>query len=358
MPTRLYQDYIKVDPNFIPVFSSNWDRVYPDKWQSFYPHDSFKTILTGVVQMLEKSSATKDMPQWMSGAYGTGKTYASFTIKHILEDQLESVEPYFTQNHMEALWARVKGIRAKGNILVVHKSSSAGIDSPNKLFNAITASVREALISRDYTYLGSASRYDKVLSILKDPNSSFYFAGAFNKYKARFTEYPAPEDVIADLEELPQEDALDLLDTVIQIAEEENYNWSSTPEEVINWLEDVRIGNDLYAIVMMWDEFTEFFKNNQNNITGLQEIATAAPRIRFYFFLITHSDVNQLIADQNARKIMQARFVSNQLRLGENTAFTLLGQALRHVTDLQQEWDGVVDTLWASVKRDSVTTLN
>ena len=41
--------------------------------------------------MLEKSSATKDMPQWMSGAYGTGKTYASFTIKHILEDQLESV---------------------------------------------------------------------------------------------------------------------------------------------------------------------------------------------------------------------------------------------------------------------------
>ena len=354
MPTRLYQDYIKVDPNFIPVFSSNWDRVYPDKWQSFYPHDSFKTILTGVVQMLEKSSATKGMPQWMSGAYGTGKTYASFTIKHILEDQLESVEPYFTQNHMEALWARVKGIRAKGNILVVHKSSSAGIDSPNKLFNAITASVREALISRDYTYLGSASRYDKVLSILKDPNSSFYFAGAFNKYKARFTEYPAPEDVIADLEELPQEDALDLLDTVIQIAEEENYNWSSTPEEVINWLEDVRIGNDLYAIVMMWDEFTEFFKNNQNNITGLQEIAHAAPRIRFYFFLITHSDVNQLIADQNARKIMQARFVSNQLRLGENTAFTLLGQALRHVTDLQQEWDGVVDTLWASVKRDSV----
>lgn len=353
MSTRLYQDYIKVDPNFIPVFSSNSDRVYPDKWQSFYPHDSFKTILTGVVEMLEKSSATKDMPQWMSGAYGTGKTYASFTIKHILEDQLESVEPYFTQNNMGALWARVKGIRAKGNILVVHKSSSAGINSQNKLFNVITASVRETLVSKGYTYLGSASRYDKVLSILKDPNASFNFVGAFNKYKARFTEYPTPQDVIADLEELPQEDTLDLLDTVIQIAEEENYNWSSTPEEVINWLEDVRIGNDLYAIVMMWDEFTEFFKNNQNNITGLQEIAHAASRIRFYFFLITHSDVNQLIADQNARKIMQARFVSNPLRLGENTAFTLLGQALRHEPDLQQDWNGIVDTLWASVKRGS-----
>lgn len=354
MSMRLYQDFIKVDPNFIPVFSSNSDRVYPDKWQSFYPHDSFRDVLTSVVEMLEKSSTTKDMPQWMSGAYGTGKTYASFTIKHILEDPLESIEPYFVQNKMESIWTRVKGIRAKGDILVVHKSSSAGIDSQNKLFNAITASVREALVTKSYSYIGSASRYDKVLSILKDPNSSFNFSGAFNKYKARFTEYSSPKDVIDDLENLPQEDTLDLLDIVIQIAEEENYNWSSTPEEVINWLEDVRIGNNIYAIVMMWDEFTEFFKNNQNNITGLQEIAHAASRIHFYFFLITHSDVNQLIADQSARKIMQARFISNQLRLGENTAFTLLGQALRHEPDLQHDWDEVVDSLWASVKRGSV----
>jgi len=38
MAVRLYSEYIKVDPNFIPVFSRNSDRTYPDKWQSFYPH--------------------------------------------------------------------------------------------------------------------------------------------------------------------------------------------------------------------------------------------------------------------------------------------------------------------------------
>ena len=353
MPVRLYQDYIKVDPNFIPVFSSSSDRVYPDKWQSFYPHDSFKSILTSVVDMLEKSSNTKDWSQWMSGSYGTGKTYASFTIKHILEDPIESIEPYFTQNKMNALWARVKGIRAKGDILVIHKSSSAGINSQNKVFNAITASVKDALLEKKYSYIGTASRFDKVLEILKDPDSSFNFAGAFNKYRSRFTEYTSPAEVIEDLETLPQEDTLDLLDTIIQVAEEENYNWSSSPEEVINWLEDVRTGNNLYAIVLMWDEFTEYFKNNQNNITGLQEIAHASSRICFYFFLITHSDVNQLISDQNARRIMQARFIYNQLRLGENTAFTLLGQALRHEPDLQAEWESTTEKLWASVKRDA-----
>jgi hypothetical protein len=55
--------------------------VYPDKWQSFFPHDSFKTILTSVIEMLEKGSETKDRSLWVNGAYGTGKTYASFTIK-------------------------------------------------------------------------------------------------------------------------------------------------------------------------------------------------------------------------------------------------------------------------------------
>lgn len=93
MPVRYYNEYIKVDPNFIPVFSRSSDKTYPDKWQSFYPHNSFKTILKDVIETLEKSSESKDRSVWMSGAYGTGKTYASFVIKHILEDDIDSMRP-------------------------------------------------------------------------------------------------------------------------------------------------------------------------------------------------------------------------------------------------------------------------
>ena len=50
-------------------------------------------------------------------------------------------------------------------------------------------------------------------------------------------------------------------------------------EDIVDWLEDVRKGNNLSSIVFIWDEFTEYFKNNQNNITGLQEIAQASSRI-------------------------------------------------------------------------------
>ena len=132
MAVRMYNEYIKVDPNFIPVFSRNSDKTYPDKWQSFYPHNSFKKILKDIVETLEKSNESKDQSIWMSGAYGTGKTYASFVIKHILEDDINAITPYFTQNNMETLLSRVKGIRSKGRILVVERSASAGINSQPK----------------------------------------------------------------------------------------------------------------------------------------------------------------------------------------------------------------------------------
>lgn len=354
---RLYKDFIKVDPNFIPVFSKNSDKTYPDKWQSFYPHASFKDILNKVVETLEKGNETKDHSIWMSGAYGTGKTYASFVIKHILEDDIESIEPYFNQNNMQALFARVKGIRAKGKILVVQKSASAGIDKQNKLFNAIIEAVKDALKTGGYSYTGSISLLDKVITTLKDPDSAFNFAGAFNKYRSKFTDYDSPKSVIKDLEELDLDEKLDLLDTVCDVADLESFTWALSPEEVINWLEDVRKGNNICSIMFIWDEFTEYFKNNQNNITGLQEIAMADSRINFYFFLITHSAVGQLIQDQQARRIIEARFKLTRIELEESTAFKLLGQAIRHEPDLSAEWNKISDELWGGVKRGSVDVI-
>ena len=354
MPTRYYRDFIKVDPDFIPVFSRNSDRVYPDKWKSFYPHDDFKRILTGVIETLEQSSETKNRSIWMSGAYGTGKTYASFTIKHILEDPLENVAPYLDANNMQSLLIRLQGVRSKGDVLVVHQSASADINSQNKLFGAIMEAIKETLRAKGYAYLGANSMADKILATLKDPNSAFNFRGAFQKYRSRFLEYASPESVIRDLEELDLPEKLDLLDTVIGVAEAESYNWSISSAELTDWLEDVRKGNGLYAIVFIWDEFTEYFKNNQNRITGFQEIAMASSRIGFYFFLITHSDMNQLIADTNARKILEARFKRYPIKMEENTAFKLMGQALRHERDLAQEWEFVCGNLLGDVKRDAI----
>ena len=358
MAARLYSDYVKVDPNFIPVFSRNMDRTYPDKWQSFYPHDSFKRILRDVVETLEKGSETKDRSVWMSGAYGTGKTYASFVIKHMLEDDTDAISAYFIQNGMESLLARVKGIRAKGNVLVVHKSSSAGINTQDKLFYSIVESVRTTVADAGLSYTGAESLSGKIISILKHPEtSSFNFQGAFNKYRGKFTAYNSVDDIVRDLEELDLEDRLELLDTIIDVAAQEGFYWSMSTDEIIEWLEDIRKGNHLYAIVFIWDEFTEYFRNNQNNITGLQEIAQASSRINFYLFLITHSSAGQLIHDKGSKTIIEARFKLDTIELEERTAFKLLGQAIHIEPDLDGEWSKIKNQLWSDVKRGTVDVI-
>lgn len=262
MAVRLYNEYIKVDPNFIPVFSRNSDRIYPDKWQSFYPHTSFKNILKDVVETLEKSNETKDRSIWMSGAYGTGKTYASFVIKHILEDSIDSITPYFIQNGMETLLARVKGVRAKGRILVVQRSASAGINTQDKLFNAIVESVRRAVSDAGLTYTGAESLSDKVLTILKHPETSaFNFQGAFNKYRGKFTEYSSVDSIVKDLEELDLEDnivkvpyallkelrpeLITIVDQFSLIKDNAQFNKAETASTIAN----------------LADDFVEFFNN-------------------------------------------------------------------------------------------------
>ena len=353
----LYNEYIKVKPDFAPVFSASNDRTNPESWRGFFPHSSFKKILTATIDMLEKSSSTKNRPIWMQGAYGTGKTFASFVIKHILEDDLKKVEEYFQHNDLNSLWNRLAGIRSRGKILVVHQSSSSGINSQNKFLNVMTESVKRTLRENGYTYTGAASIYEKVLETLKDPDSTFNFAAAFKKHYKKFTAYAKPESVIKDLEDLDDDERIDLLEKVVEVAEAESYNWSMSVQDIIDWLRDIREKNNLYAIVFIWDEFTEFFKNNVNNITGLQEIAQASAELSFYFFLITHSAAGQLITDESQRKIIEARFKEYSIDLAENTAFQLMGQALRVEPDLKNDWERICAELLDLVERGAINRI-
>ena len=40
-----------------------------------------------------------------------------------------------------------------------------------------------------------------------------------------------------------------------------------------DWIKSIIDENDISAILFVWDEFTEFFQNNQNALTGFQTLA-------------------------------------------------------------------------------------
>jgi len=355
---RPYSDYINVSKEFVPVFSVGIDKKYPDHWKSFYPHDTFIGILEDLISSLEGASAEKRMSLWVSGAYGTGKSFASFTLKHIIEGNSENVKSYFNKyNISQSLLNRVEGLKAKGDILVIYRAASSGIVGDNMLFSVIQESIKATLKEKGYK-LGGKTLFDNVADVLRDENAIFNFKGAFKKYREKFLDYSNAESVLNNLLELGPENGLRLLEKIIEIADLSGFNFAKTADDVVRWISDVIKVNNLYSIVFIWDEFTEYFQNNQNTTTGLQEIAQASGNIPFYFLLITHKVHSQFIYDVDTRKKLEARFKMQRIEMANTTAFMLMRQSLDFVPDLKSEWDNKAQNLWISVEKSVRNTIN
>jgi len=325
---RPYVDYLRVDKEFVPVFSIYEDKRNPEYWKSFYPHDTFVKILGDLVGSLEGTTSESRRPLWIYGAYGTGKSFASFTLKHIIEENEENVHSYFDKHNIsESLRKRLEGVKCQGDILVVNRASSSGIIGDNRLFTAVQESVKLALKEKGYTYFGGKTLYDNILDRIKDPDDAFNFRGIFKKYKEKFTDHADVESIIADLEELDVDKNLELIERIIEVADLSNFNFARTADDVAMWLEDIIKINKLCSVVFIWDEFTEYFQKNQNSTSGLQDLAQASGKIPFYFLLITHKAHEQFIYDTATRKKLEARFKMRKIEMADTTAFMLMHNA-------------------------------
>jgi hypothetical protein len=329
---RTYSDYIKVNKDFVPVFDASADKN--DRWLSFFPHDTFKVILSDLIGSLEGDSSEKRKSIWMSGAYGTGKSFASFALKHIIEDDLNIVKSYFDKHSIStALFNRLQNVKTQSDIVVVNRSSSGSIVGNNQLFAAVAESIKSTLRKKGYTYTGGRTLYDKIVGILKDPNASFNFTGAFTRNKSRFTDYSTADEVLQELEYLGPENSLELLQTIIEVADTDGFNFAQSESEIVGWLRDI-IKTNKIKIVFIWDEFSSYFLRNQQSIDGLQELAQASFDIPFYFLLITHRRHDQFIYETDRRMILEARFKMNKIDMVPTTAFMLMRTAIVIELDL------------------------
>src|SRR5699024_1557540 len=84
-----------------------------------------------------------------------------------------------------------------------------------------------------------------------------------------------------------------------------------------------------------WDEFTEYFQNNQNALTGFQTLAEISESHPFYFLIVTHES-SSLIQDKDMRKKILNRYVGDvtvRIEMPENMAFRLMAQAMKTTDD-------------------------
>lgn len=343
-----YSDYLTVSEDFIPVFNEETDRVHKGSWKAFIPHEQMRVLLERLCVALDREKKDEIKSFWLTGAYGTGKTYASFVIKHILEDDFDEVEEYFNKyDRIAYLWNRYKTLREKnGNYVVVYRSGSGHITSDRRLLMELQQSIIERLRQLGYeTYVPGI--IDQMIEKLIGENSIISWENLFAKYRGLFRTASGPEDVI---DSLIKRD-FKVGETVAKILENENIALADSPAAVKEWLKEVISRNNLAGIVFIWDEFTEYFNHNRN-VTTLQELAHATQEIPFYLFLVTHRALNQFTQlDDDNRKKLQDRFHNYRLEMEEVTAYTLLGNAIDVIPYKMKEWEDKREALWQQVER-------
>jgi hypothetical protein len=345
-----YCDFIAVNREYVPIFSAEEDANYPRKWEQFIPHLSLRRIFEAFVPALERTSAASKKPIWISGSYGTGKTYAAFLIKHLLEDDLALVQEYFLRfkdsPFIKGFDDRIIALRRNGPYLVVYRSGSSHLRSSRTLLMEVQRAIAEALRKRGMNWR-TQTVADTICTRITDPESTFNWGQAFEKHRERFD--GTYENASQVIERIQEGAPLALLDDIAEVLEAEGFSTFSSAEEVKNWIEEVIRENGLAGIVFLSDEMTNFF-TGQAPVDILQELAHASARMPFYLYLITHRSPEQLGLPDSTWRVLHDRFHHVKFEMANQTAYELMQSALKPIPATHKSWENRKDQLWDKVR--------
>lgn len=87
-----YKDYFDIDPDYFPAVNPDVIKSNPELWKKFYPHETFIKLIKDIVSVLNRQQKQNI---WVEGAYGTGKSHAVLTLKHLLDSTEQETKEYF-----------------------------------------------------------------------------------------------------------------------------------------------------------------------------------------------------------------------------------------------------------------------
>lgn len=337
---KLYRDYFNIDPKYYAAVTADLIESGMVSWKSFYPHETF-------VKLLEKThtvlSGKDPRSLWVEGAYGTGKSHAALTVKSLLDATDEEVKDYFDDYGLSKdLCQKIIADKNDGQLVTIHRIGSGSIRSDQDLILAVQDSVMSALEKNGITNRGEASLRDAALKWLEKKANRDYFNTLIAEEQYAWTF--GGNDVGAVIDRLqngtPAQIAKTMRD-IITVAEDNGITALRLDiQGMADWIKNIISENQIKAILFVWDEFTEFFQNNPNSLTGFQTLAEISLSHPFYFMIVSHESRSLFLNAETAKKILDRFVPPVKIELPENMAFRLMAQAMKTTQDvvLKEEW--------------------
>lgn len=336
-----YKDYFDIDPDYFPAVNPDVIKSNPELWKKFYPHETFIKLIKDIVSVLNRQQKQNI---WVEGAYGTEKSHAVLTLKHLLDSTEQETKEYFeTFNLDQDLLKKFLYVKSEGKIITVHRYASSSIKGDNDLFIAIQESIEQALRDAGIDNAAHGAMKDAVVKYLSDEYNKQYFNGLVTGPYASLFGGSDADKIIKDLQEYTEDALRELMRKIFKVANERQIRAFTLDDKgLCEWIRETIRQNKLNAIVFIWDEFTEYFQNNMTALTGFQTMLELSETEHFCFIPVTHKSEALFSAQDTMKNKILGRFVRPRcvIELPENMAFQLMGAAMQKNSDpvIYQEW--------------------
>jgi hypothetical protein len=347
-----YRDYFDINPEYFPQVNEAIINDKPNLWKTFYPHETFVKLVKDTVSVISRKQRVSI---WVEGAYGTGKSHAVLTLKKLLDASEEDTHEYFDKYKDQLsndLFNQFKQIKnGEQRILTVHRYGSSSIRGDGNLVSAMQDSIVNALKEAGIENRAQATLKNAAIKWLSEP----WAMNAFNALiTTEYAELFAGDDVEAIIKKLNTytgDSLQELMGKIMKVGDEKQFKALTLDVDgLVEWIKTIIKENNLKAIVFIWDEFTEYFRNNMRALTGFQKIADISGSDPFYLIVVTHNVTHIFPETDNDWKKILGRFISPicNIELPENMAFQLMGAAMEknEDTQIQADWIDTADELY------------
>lgn len=337
-----YSDYFEVNEEYFPCFDEsaiNQGAV----WDDTYPHDTFLELLNAAEKML---GGITNRSLWIHGAYGTGKSKCAYALKKILEVPEDELCAYWDKYEQlrsnKPLLGKILGHKEQG-VICAYRYASGSISTPQQLFMAVQESVRSALDQQNIEYKGENTLKESAILWLQDSAHNSFMNDLLKKteWQSLFSQSTADE-IINSLKK--NADVTDLMNNIFKLAAKEGITALSLDADGIrNWILDIIKTNNA-KVVFVWDEFSDFFRQNRNSLSEFQKLISICQEAPFYFVVVTHP-ISSISTNDDSWKIVQQRFDKVEITMPSNIAFDLIADAFKPKPEAEESWLQLTDDL-------------
>ena len=355
-----YCEYFDVNEKYFPCIDESAINSGA-AWDTTYPHQTFIELLNLTEKMLGGNTSRSI---WIHGAYGTGKSQCAYTLKKLLEVPEDEARAYWDKfdplKKNPVLLEKLIGHKAQG-IVTAYRYASGSINTPQQLFFAVQESIKKALDANEVPYKGENSLKESVIAWLEDPIHNQFMDALLQKPKwmSTFSQSSADE-IVNTLKK--SSDVSSLMDDIFSLAAVEGITaLDLSADSLRNWIVDI-IDKNNTKLVLIWDEFSDYFRQNSTSLGEFQKIVSICQEKPFYFIIVTHP-LSSLAKKYdsgdktNPWTVVQQRFDKVEITLPDNIAFDLIGHAFNVKPAAKANWVQMTGDLNSSVNgaRGAVT---